>query len=142
MTKYSLDACKVMPIKRITDERGDIGVVEAGRDIPFVVRRLYYSYNTPNDVVRGGHAHKNLHQFLFAIAGGFDLTLDDGTNRRTFRLDRPDEGIYICPMVWRDLSNFLPNTVCLVMASEYYDENDYIRNYDEFLKSCRVKDAV
>jgi dTDP-4-dehydrorhamnose 3,5-epimerase-like enzyme len=139
MTFPRLEACKLLSIPRITDERGDIGVVEVGPTIPFAVKRMYYSYNTPNDVVRGGHAHKTLHQFMIAMAGSFDIVLDDGISKRKITLNTRECGLYICPMVWRDLSNFSSGAVCLVLASEIYDENDYIRSYAVFMDACNAQ---
>ena len=129
----NLDLCRLVPLVKITDVRGDIGVIEGNRHVPFDIKRIYYSYNTPTNVSRGGHAHKNLHQLILSIAGSFDITIDDGKAKRVIHLDKKDSGLYICPMIWRDLSNFSDDSVCLVLASEYYDEGDYIRSYPEFL---------
>lgn len=126
--------CKIIPSQKITDPRGDIGVIEADRHIPFAIKRIYYSYNTPEGIGRGGHAHKELQQLVIAMAGSFDIMLDDGCGvRKTYTLTQRCEGLYICPMIWRELTNFSPDAVCMVLASEYYDEGDYIRDYDQFI---------
>lgn len=135
--------CKVVSIQRITDPRGDIGVIEAERHIPFAVKRIYYSYNTPKGIARGGHAHKKLQQLIIAMAGSFDIMLDDGGGgKKTHTMAHPCEGLYVCPMIWRELTNFSPDAVCMVLASEYYDEEDYIRDYDRFISVKKALEAA
>ena len=124
--------CKFIDLPRVRDQRGDLGIIEVNRNIPFAIERVYYLYNVPKGVRRGGHAHKRLTQLFIAIAGSFDVLLDDGTQRARFHLDRPDRGLYICPMIWRELDNFSTDGVCLVLASNLYDETDYFRTYEEF----------
>lgn len=102
--------------------------------MPFNISRIYYLYDVPGNTSRGAHAHRALHQFMIAISGSFDVTLDDGNGKRRFHLDQPNQGLYICPMIWRDLYHFSSGAVCLVLASEFYDEQDYIRDYDQFIK--------
>lgn len=130
----SVNDCKIIQFPRITDGRGDLSFIEggAGRHISFEIKRIYYLYNLTVD--RGKHAHKTLYQMLLAIHGSFDVTLDDGREKKVFHLSQPDGGLWIVPGLWRELTNFSPDAVCLVLASEYFDESDYIRDYDEFLR--------
>lgn len=129
----SIDTCKIIQIPKITDRRGNLSFIEENKHIPFEIKRVYYLYDVPGDSFRAGHAHKNLHQLVIAISGSFDITLDDGVNKKTINLRRPYEGLYIPPMMWRDLDNFSSGSVCLVLASDYFDESDYYRNYNEFI---------
>lgn len=124
--------CRLITLPKIEDSRGNLSFIEAGRHIPFHFQRVYFLYDVPSDSFRGGHAHKNLKQFMICLSGSFDLELHDGYNQKTINLKRPFEGIYICPMVWRELKNFSTNAVCLVLASDYYDEEDYIRDFGLF----------
>ena len=117
-----------------SDRKGNISVVENGRTVPFDVKRTYYLYDIPGGEERGAHAHKELHQLIIAVSGSFDVTLNDGNVKRTFMLNRPYQGLYVVPGMWRELNNFSSGAVCLVLASEVYDEQDYIRDYEEFLK--------
>lgn len=120
--------------KHHSDNKGNITVVENSKTIPFDVKRTYYLYDVPGGGSRGAHAHKELQQMIVAASGSFDVTLDDGNVKRTFTLNRPYQGLLIMPGIWRDLNNFSAGSVCLVLASEKYDENDYIRNYESFLR--------
>lgn len=120
--------------KHHSDNKGNITVVENSKTIPFDVKRTYYLYDVPGGGSRGAHAHKELQQMIVAASGSFDVTLDDGNVKRTFTLNRPYQGLLIVPGIWRDLNNFSAGSVCLVLASEKYDENDYIRNYESFLR--------
>ncbi len=120
--------------KHHSDNKGNITVVENSKTIPFDVKRTYYLYDVPGGGSRGAHAHKELQQMIVAASGSFDVTLDDGNVKRTFTLNRPYQGLLIVPGIWRDLNNFSAGSVCLVLASEKYDENDYIRDYESFLK--------
>lgn len=130
-----VDACMLMPLPRFTDSRGSLSFVEAEVHVPFAFKRIYYLYDVAEGAERGAHAHKALHQLMIALAGSFDVVLDDGTGKRRVHLASPDQGLYICPMIWRDLENFAPGSVCLVIASERYAEDDYFRNYDQFLEA-------
>jgi hypothetical protein len=125
---------KIINFRKITDVRGNLTVVENGCDIPFNIKRVYYIYDTPAGSERGSHAHKNLHQIIIAISGSFDVVLDNGLKKEKFHLNRPYNGLYISPMKWRVINNFSSGSVCLVIASESYISNDYIRDYQEFLR--------
>lgn len=114
------------------DSRGNLSFIEAGRHVPFEIRRVYYLYDVPGGAERGGHAHKALQQVIIAMSGSFDLVLDDGSRRWTVGLNRSHYGIYVGPNTWREMENFSSGAVCLVLASEFYDEGDYIRDYDDF----------
>ena len=123
---------------KIADPRGNLSVIEGGRHIPFEIKRVFYLYDVPGGESRAGHALKNTEQFIVAASGSFDVILDDGKERRTFVLNRSWKGIYVPPMVWRELINFSSAGVCLVLASAYYDENEYYRDYQEFLHAAGV----
>lgn len=129
----SIEDCKIIQLPKISDPRGNLSFIEGGQHIPFEIKRVYYLYDVPGGSDRGSHAHKNLHQFIVAMSGSFDVVLDDGKEKKRFHLNRSYYGLYVCPMMWRDLDNFSSGAVCMVLASDYYDEADYIRNYDQFL---------
>lgn len=131
--------CRVIELPKITDPRGNLSFIEGGRHIPFDIKRVYYLYDVPGGSDRGSHAHKRLQQFVVAMSGSFDVVLDNGKERKRFHLNRSYYGLYISPMMWRDLDNFSSGAVCLVLASDYYDEADYIRDYDEFLDLAGVR---
>lgn len=134
-TKYSVYDCNIIELDRHhSNRKGDISVVENGVTIPFDIKRIYYLYDVPGGVSRGGHAHKGLYQLIFAISGSFTVTLDDGNVKRTFTLNRPYQGLLVKPGIWRELDDFSSGSVCLVLASEKYDEADYIREYEKFLE--------
>jgi len=111
---------------------GYLTVIEAERQIPFKIERIYYIYDVPKGQGRGGHAHKNLEQLIIAINGSFDVIIEDKAGRKVFHLEKPDQGLYISRMTWREIEKISPGAVCLVVASKLYDENDYIRDYDSF----------
>ena len=119
------------------DDRGQLVAIEAMKDLPFEVKRVYYIYDTLPGVRRGFHAHKNLQQILLCVNGSCKIHLDDGNDTAEVSLDKPNEGLYISNNMWREMYDFIPGTVLLVLASEYYDEADYIRNYDDFIKMVR-----
>ena len=125
--------CRMVDIQRFSDNRGYLSVVEGGIDIPFEIKRIYYLYMVP-EAARGAHAHKQLQQLMIATSGSVHVTMDDGTNKKTFVLDKPWKGLYVAPGLWRDLDDFSGGTVCMVLASEKYEAEDYIRDYEEFLK--------
>ena len=131
----SVRTSHLIDLPRIQDARGNLTVVEGLRHVPFDIRRVYYLYDVPGGSERGGHAHRKLEQFLIAVAGSFDITLDDGVDRVRYQLNRSYSGLYIAPMVWRQLDNFSSGSVCLVLASARYDEADYYRDYDAFLRA-------
>jgi WxcM-like, C-terminal len=133
-----LDACQIIELPRITDPRGNLTFVEGGRHVPFDIKRVYYLYDVPGGADRGGHSHKNLHQVLIAMSGSFDVVLSDGYRTRKQHLNRSYYGLYISPMIWRDLDNFSSGSVCLVLASAPYDEADYFREYQDYLRAVRV----
>ena len=133
--KHSVSDCHIVELDRHHSERkGDICVVENGQTVSFDTKRLYYLYDVPGGVSRGGHAHKGLYQLIFAASGSFTVTLDDGCTKRSYTLNRPYRGLLVKPGIWRELDDFSSGSVCLVLASEKYDEGDYIRTYEEFLK--------
>lgn len=121
-------------LPKITDERGNLTFIEQNEHIPFEIKRVYYLYDVPGGESRGGHAHRELEQFVIAANGSFDLILDDGTDRERVHLNRSYYGIYMPAGVWRELENFSSGSVCLVLASEHYDEDDYIRDYEAFVE--------
>ena len=133
MQHTTVNDCRVFDIRKYTDNRGYLSVIEGGEDIPFEIKRIYYLYMVP-EAARGAHAHKELQQLLVATSGSVDITLDDGQEKKTFHLDRPWKGLLVTPGLWRDLDNFSGGTVLMCLASEKYDEGDYIRDYNEFLK--------
>jgi dTDP-4-dehydrorhamnose 3,5-epimerase-like enzyme len=128
----SVDACRLIPLRTVDDPRGSLTIAEADRDIPFAIERVYHLHGVPTGGRRGGHAHLRLEQLLIAVAGSFDVVLDDGTARRRVRLDDPRTGLYIPPGVWRELESFAEGTVCVVLASMPYEADDYERDYEEF----------
>lgn len=129
----SIADCKIIELPKITDPRGNLSFIEGGQHIPFDIKRVYYLYDVPGGSDRGSHAHRKLHQFIVAMSGSFDVVLDDGKEKRRFHMNRSHYGLYVCPMMWRDLDNFSSGAVCMVLASERYDETDYIRDYEQFL---------
>jgi dTDP-4-dehydrorhamnose 3,5-epimerase-like enzyme len=132
-----LAECKVIEMPRINDERGNLSFIEADRHIPFPIRRVYYLYDVPGGAKRGGHAHKALHQLIIAISGSFDIHLDDGSSKKTIHMNRSFSGLYVCPMIWREIDNFSTGAVCVVLASDYYDEQDYYRDYNTFFVDAK-----
>ena len=129
----SIEKCRFVDLPKISDPRGNLTFVEGGQHVPFDIARVYYLYDIPVGAERGGHAHKDLHQLIIAMSGSFDVVLDDGREKKRFQLDRPDTGLYVCPMLWRELENFSQGSVCMVLASNRYDEADYYRDYEEYL---------
>lgn len=129
-----LDDCRLLQLPKVEDRRGNLTFVESRRHIPFAIERVYYLYDVPGGAERGGHAHKGLHQFLVAMSGSFDVKIDDGGRKTTFHLNRSYYGLYLCPMIWREIDNFSSGAVCMVLASMHYSEDDYLRDYDEFVR--------
>ena len=132
-----IDNCKLIDLPKIGEPRGNLTFVEGGRHVPFEIKRVYYLYDVPGGAERGGHAHKGLHQLIVAMSGSFDIVLDDGQSKKRFHLARSYYGPYVCPMIWREMDNFSSGAVCLVLASNLYDESDYYRDYDEFKRDLK-----
>lgn len=132
MRETSVYNCNIIELNRHHHQKGNITVVENLQTIPFEVKRTYYLYDIPGGESRGGHAHKALYQLIVAASGSFNVVLDDGNVKRTFILNRPYQGLLIVPGIWRELNDFSSGAVCLVLASEVYDEADYIRDYSSF----------
>lgn len=129
---------RLIELSKIADRRGNLTALEGGSEyIPFEIRRVYYLYDVPSGAERGGHSHRMCHEVLIALSGSFDVTLDDGRRRQTFTLNRPYQALHIVPGIWRTLDNFAAGSVCLVLASEHYDEQDYVRRYTTFVKLKR-----
>jgi len=133
----ALDQCRIIDLPKISDPRGNLTFIEGGNHIPFDIRRVYYLYDVPGGAERGAHGHKALQQLIVAMSGSFDVVLDDGAGKRTFHMNRSYYGLYVGPMMWRDITNVSSGAVCMVLASERYDENDYFRDYAEFLTAAR-----
>lgn len=133
MKANSVYDCTIIELDKHHHEKGNITVVENNKTIPFDIKRTYYLYDVPGGEARGGHAHQKLSQLIIAASGSFTVTLDDGNVKRTFVLNRPYQGLYIVPGIWRVLDDFSSGSVCLVLASHPYEENDYIRDYEDFL---------
>jgi len=132
-----LENCRLINLPKISDPRGNLTFIEGNRHIPFDIKRVYYTYDVPGGSDRGAHAHKRLHQLIIAMSGSFDVVLDDGFEKKRFHLNRSYFGLYVCPMMWRELDNFSSGSVCLVLASELFDPEDYYRDYELFLKDAR-----
>lgn len=130
--------CSIVDLSKVHTIAGNITVVENGDNIPFEVKRVYYLYDVPAGEERGGHAHYELEQYIVAAGGSFDVTLDDGLNKKKFILNRPNLALHVVPGLWREINNFSSGSISLVLASEKYDENDYIRNYNDFIKLKKV----
>ena len=127
--------CSVIELPRVHNRAGNITIIDHKDNLlPFEVNRIYYLYDVPSGETRGGHAHLQLQQLIIAASGSFDVTINDGKIKRTITLNRPNYGLYITPGIWRDLDNFSAGSICLVLASEKYQEEDYIRNYEDFTK--------
>lgn len=134
----TIDDCRKISLPRIARPQGNITPVEGGTTIPFEISRVYYLYDVVGGAERGGHAHRELHQLIVAVMGGFTVGLDDGERRRSFELNRAYCGLYVPEMLWRELVNFTAGAVCVVLASQPYDDADYVRDYDSFKKCKRL----
>jgi oxalate decarboxylase/phosphoglucose isomerase-like protein (cupin superfamily) len=134
MKASSVYDCTIISLYKHQNRQGNLSVIEGNSTIPFNIARIYYLYDIPGGESRGAHAHRELHQLIIAASGSFDVTLDDGNIKRTFMLNRPYQGLLVLPGIWRELNNFSSGSVCLVFASLLYDEADYIRDYNLFLK--------
>lgn len=129
---------KIIELPRITDPRGNLTVAEANKNIPFDIKRVYWLYDVPGGECRGGHAHKQIKEILIAVSGSFHVTLDNGKEKQTFLLNHPYQGLLIDTKTWRTLDDFSSGAICVVLASDFYDENDYIYDYNDFLQYINV----
>jgi len=134
MKKTTVYDCSIIEINKHHHKKGNISVVENFKTVPFDVKRVYYLYDIPGGESRGGHAHKELRQLIVAASGSFNVILDDGNIKRTYTLNRPYQGLLVVPGIWRELDDFSSGSVCLVLASHKYEDEDYIRDYDNFKK--------
>ncbi len=132
MPRPSIGDCRIVTLPKIADPRGNLTFIEGDRHVPFSIARVYYLYDVPGGAERGGHAHRELHQLIVAMSGSFDVVLDDATGKHRFHLNRSYTGLYVCPMIWREIDNFSSGSVCMVLASNRYDEDDYYRTYDGY----------
>ncbi len=132
-----VESCRIINLPKVYDPRGNLTFIEGTRHVPFEIRRVYYLYDVPGGESRAGHAHLRLEQFIIAASGSFDVVLDDGIAKHRFFLNRSYFGLYIPPLIWREIENFSSGSVCLVLASEFYDESDYYRDYATFLTATR-----
>ena len=130
----SIEDCRLIELPKITDPRGNLTFIEGGRHVPFDIRRVYYLYDVPGGACRAGHAHKKLNQLFIAMSGSFDVNVDDGFAQRKFYLNRPYLGLYVPSLIWRDIENFSSGAVCMVLASAPFDESDYYRCYEDFMR--------
>lgn len=135
MVTMNIEFCKIIDLPKIQDPRGNLTFIEPDKHIPFQIQRVYYLYDVPGGSERGGHAHRELHQLIIAMSGSFDVLLDDGKNKKRVHLCRSYYGLYVCPMIWRELDNFSTGSVCMVLASNKYSEDDYYRDYGEFMRT-------
>ena len=126
--------CRIITLKKHHHANGNLTAVNNGVELPFELRRTFYIYDVPGGAERGGHSHYTCQQFIIAISGSFDVTVDDGNDKYTFTLNRPNQGLLVVPGIWRTLQNFSSGSVCLALASHHFDENDYVRDYNNFLK--------
>lgn len=134
-----LEDCRIIGLPKVEDPRGNLTFIESKGHVPFKIQRVYYTYDVPGGSERGSHAHKKLHQLIIAMSGSFDVVLDDGVNSHRFHLNRSYYGLYVPPMMWRTIDNFSSGSVCMVLASEKFSEDDYYRDYDEFQSATKSK---
>jgi len=134
----SIADCRIIMLPKVTDPRGNLTFIEGGRHVPFAIKRVHWIYDVPGGERRGGHACRELHEFLIAISGSFDVVVDDGERRQTFPLNRSSVGLYVPNLIWRHIENFSTNAVCVVLASTFYSDDDYIRDYRVFQRGAAV----
>ena len=134
MVSMTMENYRIINFKKISDKRGNLSTIEENKDVPFPIKRIYYLYDVPSGSTRGGHSHKKMEQVIIALSGSFDVVLDDGIEKKHIFLNRPHYGIYVPPAVWRELENFSSNSIALVLASTFFSEEDYIRDYAVFKK--------
>jgi len=135
----SIKDCSLIDLPRVNDPRGNLTFIEGGHHIPFQLKRVFYLYDVPGGALRAGHALKKCQQFIIAASGSFDVVLDDGFEKRRYQLNRSYYGLYVPPLVWREIDNFSSNSICVVLASELFDEGDYYREYNDFLAAVKVE---
>ena len=135
----SLNDCRIIELSKIADPRGNLTSIESERNVPFEIKRVYYLYDVPGGATRAGHGHKTLKQLIIAMSGSFDVTLDDGSKKEKYHLNRSYFGLYVAPMMWREIDNFSSGSVCMVLASDFFDEADYFRYYDDFLEATKTR---
>ena len=133
----SIKDCHIIELPKIADPRGNLTFIEENKHIPYEIKRVFFLYDVPGGESRAGHALKTCNQLLIAASGSFNVTLDDGTEKKVFHLNRSYYGLHISPLIWREIDNFSSGSVCMVLASEFYSETDYLREYDEFVKAVR-----
>jgi dTDP-4-dehydrorhamnose 3,5-epimerase-like enzyme len=133
MSITSVQDCSIVSLPKIQNFSGNLTSINGSKEIPFDIKRVYYLYDVPGGIMRGGHAHKELNQLIIAASGSFDVVIDDGKNKQIVNLNRPNQGLLIVPGIWRELVNFSSGSICLVLASHLYSEDDYIREYNDFL---------
>jgi hypothetical protein len=133
----ALSDCRIINLPKITEPRGNLTFIEGGRHIPFEIKRVYYLYDVPGGAERGAHGHRRLQQFIIGMSGSFDVILDDGFDKKTIHMNRSYYGLYVSPMMWRDVTNVSSGAVLMVLASEFYDASDYFRDYKQFLAEVR-----
>lgn len=134
----NVDLCHMIDLPKIADPRGNLTFIEGGHHVPFDIARVYYLYDVPGGAERGGHAHRALSQLIVAMSGSFDVVLNDGVKTRRIHLNRSYNGLYVCPMIWRELDNFSSGAVCMVLASNRYDESDYYREYADYQQAMGI----
>jgi len=139
MNTDRLAECKILKLPKIIDPRGNLTFIEQNKHIPFEIKRVFYIYDVPTAIDRGAHAHHDLEQFLVCLSGSLDVVLDDGYNKKTIHLNRPWEGLYIPSLIWASEQNFNQGTVYLILTSDFYNPNSYIRDYSKFLDTVREK---
>ena len=130
----SIEYCKIIPLPKIEDPRGNLSFIEGNNHIPFAIKRVYWIYDVPGGQIRGGHAYKKQYEFIVALSGSFDVVLNDGEKEKIFSLNRSYYGVYIPNMIWRSLENFSTNSLCMILSSEPYNKDDYIRDIDSYKK--------
>ncbi len=133
----SLEDCRQIDLPKISDPRGNLTFIEKKHHIPFDIARIFYLYDVPGGAIRAGHALITCHQFILAVSGSFDVVLDDGANRQRYHLNRSYYGLYMPPLIWREIDNFSSGSVCLVLASEFYDEHGYYRDYEQYCQAVK-----
>jgi hypothetical protein len=136
---FTIYDCNIIHLPKIQNIAGNITPITSNDNIPFKIKRIFYLYDIPGGESRGAHGHKELEQFVIAASGSFDITVDDGKNKRTVILNRPYLGLHLRPGTWNELSNFSSGAICLVLTSDFYNENDYLREYGDFLKYKGIK---